>query len=1019
MCANAAEARRLPTKGQESFTYDAFVSYAHEDRPVAAGIQKGLHRIGRRMGRLHALRVFRDATDLTASPDLWGKVVEAMDRARYFIVVLSPHAVASGWVNKEVAHWLERRGPDQLLFVVAGGRLAWDEDTGRFDPDRSDVALPVLTEPGALAAEPFYVDVSEDAPWDPRAPMFREKVTDLAAPIHGKPKYELASEDLREQNRFRRLRRAAVAGLVLLTVIALAAATIAFDRQHEAQRQQREAERQRNQAIALRLVSDADAMLAGARARDDVRAIQQTLAAQLISPTPDPSALLRTLNAEATIDKIIKTGAALTHPTFASGPEAAEYNQTTSPDLSMAFSPDNRRVVTGGDELRMWDADSGERIDLPFQPNRGALRVAFSPDGHRIAAATMDNTIQIWDADNGQPIGQPLSGHTGIVYSVAFSPDGHHVAAGSADATIRLWDIDSGRTDGETLTGHDGAIYSVAFSPDGHRIVSGGNDATIRIWDVGSRSAIGEPLKRHAKAVMAVAWSPDGHRIASGSNGAAPAKGVPAELATPLLLWDADTLQPIGEPLAGHDGVVTSVAFSPDSRRVVSAGSDHTLRLWDTATGRQVGAPLAGHAGWVIGVAYSRDGERLASTSWDGTLRVWNADPVHSVGYRWQPDTTQPGPGYGPLLATRDDGRRIVKEDLSTGSIWIIDVEKRRYVGPLTSYPGGPVQAAISRDRHRVALVGPDNVITIWDSDTGQPVGQPLTGIGKSTTALAFSADGQLLAAASDEKTIQIFDIDTRQPVGRPLEGLGGASHEVVFSLDGHRIAAASDDKTVRIWNVDTAQPIGDPLAGHEADIRSIEFGPDRTRLVTRSADTVQIWDAATGARVGSATVPGSIWASAISPDGTYLVTAENDQLLRWDLDTGKQIGGPMTGHASMVASVAISNDSRYIVSGGWDRTLRFWDTATGQPVGEPLTGPDGWIVDVRISADGRVIRTTYVGYDQSGGIWVWPGPSSWAEALCRKLTFNMSRKQWSEWVSPDIEYTTVCPALPRHPDDN
>jgi len=101
MCAQAAEAPEQQARGQgESFDYDAFISYAHEDRPVAAGIQKGLHRIGRRMGQLHALRVFRDATDLTASPDLWGKVTEAMDRARYLIVVLSSHAVASTWVNR-------------------------------------------------------------------------------------------------------------------------------------------------------------------------------------------------------------------------------------------------------------------------------------------------------------------------------------------------------------------------------------------------------------------------------------------------------------------------------------------------------------------------------------------------------------------------------------------------------------------------------------------------------------------------------------------------------------------------------------------------------------------------------------------------------------------------------------------------------------------------------------------------------------------------------------------------------
>ena len=53
-----------------------------------------------------------------------------MDRSRYLIVVLSPQAAASEWVNKEVAYWLEQRGPDRLLFVVAEGHLHWDEATG-------------------------------------------------------------------------------------------------------------------------------------------------------------------------------------------------------------------------------------------------------------------------------------------------------------------------------------------------------------------------------------------------------------------------------------------------------------------------------------------------------------------------------------------------------------------------------------------------------------------------------------------------------------------------------------------------------------------------------------------------------------------------------------------------------------------------------------------------------------------------------------------------------------------------
>ena len=130
MSDDTALAGEPPTRGQEaSFTYDAFLSYSHQDQAVAAGIQKGLHRIGRRVGQLNALRVFRDTTDRSANPNLWGRVTVAMDRSRYLIVVLSSQAAESEWVNKEVAHWLEQRGPDQRLIVVAEGHLQWDEAT--------------------------------------------------------------------------------------------------------------------------------------------------------------------------------------------------------------------------------------------------------------------------------------------------------------------------------------------------------------------------------------------------------------------------------------------------------------------------------------------------------------------------------------------------------------------------------------------------------------------------------------------------------------------------------------------------------------------------------------------------------------------------------------------------------------------------------------------------------------------------------------------------------------------------
>src|SRR5271169_2698593 len=192
--------------GPESrMQYDAFLSYAHRDKDVTSAIQKGLHQIGRRVGQLRALQ-----------------------DSRFMIVVLSPQSAASHWVNEEVKHWLDQRGHEGLMLVLAEGRLAWDAERGRFDPEQSTAAPPVLTQLGSLPAEPLYIDVSGDAPWELGSLAFRDKVTSLAAPIHGKPKDDLTGDDLREQRRSRRLRRAAIAGLAVLTVLAVVAASVAI-----------------------------------------------------------------------------------------------------------------------------------------------------------------------------------------------------------------------------------------------------------------------------------------------------------------------------------------------------------------------------------------------------------------------------------------------------------------------------------------------------------------------------------------------------------------------------------------------------------------------------------------------------------------------------------------------------------------------------------------------------------------------------------------------------------------------
>ena len=112
-------------------------------------------------------------------------------------------------------------------------------------------------------------------------------------------------------------------------------------------------------------------------------------------------------------------------------------------------------------------------------------------------------------------------------------------------------------------------------------------------------------------AVTSVAFSPDGKRIVSGSSD------------NTLRLWDAATGQPIGAPLTGHTDSVNSVAFSPDGKRIVSGSDDKTVRVWDADTGQQIGPRLTGHRDDVRSVVFSPDGTRIVSGSTDETVRVW------------------------------------------------------------------------------------------------------------------------------------------------------------------------------------------------------------------------------------------------------------------------------------------------------------------------------------------------------------------------------------------------------------
>jgi tetratricopeptide (TPR) repeat protein len=200
--------------------YDAFISYSHsKDKPIASALQSVIQRLGRPWHQRRALRVFRDDTSLSATPQLWPSIEAALAQSRFLILMASPEAAASPWVGKEIAFWLAHKSMDTLLIALTDGQLVWNGGSNDFAWSEATPLPGVLK--GKFVAEPKWVDLSAHrAGASARDPKFMELAADFAAAVRGVPKEDLLSEEVRQQRRALTLAWSAVASLFVLMMLA-------------------------------------------------------------------------------------------------------------------------------------------------------------------------------------------------------------------------------------------------------------------------------------------------------------------------------------------------------------------------------------------------------------------------------------------------------------------------------------------------------------------------------------------------------------------------------------------------------------------------------------------------------------------------------------------------------------------------------------------------------------------------------------------------------------------------------
>jgi len=579
--------------------------------------------------------------------------------------------------------------------------------------------------------------------------------------------------------------------------------------------------------------------------------------------------------------------------------------------LSIALSPDGKRMVTGGWEggIKVWDIATGkELITLPEPAENAIVCVAFSPDGRRIVSGGDSGEIKVWDADSGNEVVK-LIGHGKWVFSVAFSSDGKHIVSVSDEPDgIKVWDATTGAEIAAFNHECHERVNSAAFSPDGKSVAIGSADEIIRIWDIVSGNEE-TALAGHNDIISTVSYSSNGKLLASGS------------MDNTIKIWDAVTGATV-MTLRGHDGPIVSVAFSPDGKYLASGGKDCTVRVWDIATGEET-ATLRGHEGFAASVVFTPDGKGIVSGSWDGTVKVWDVAVDYEL-FRFQGHRS-----WINSIAFSPDGKRLVSLDWD-GKVKVWDVPNCAEVMTLNGGGGFYFRSvALGPDGKRIASINTDRAIVVWDAETGVEV-KTLGGQDESIYCLAFGPDGQRIVSGSNDGTVKLWDVTQGEEI--MALGIGGPPVPVLsvaFSPDGQRIVSSGYDTTIKVWDVaNGTEPM--KLIGHGSGIFSVAFSPDGKRIASacQQDHTAKIWDAATGMELMTLQGHGdTVFSVAFSPDGRRVVTGSRDRMARvWDASTGDELLA-LPAYFD-VTSVAFSPDGKTIAGGTYGKTIVLWESA-------------------------------------------------------------------------------------------
>ena len=527
-------------------------------------------------------------------------------------------------------------------------------------------------------------------------------------------------------------------------------------------------------------------------------------------------------------------------------------------------------------------------------------------------------------------------GHKSIVKELIFTKDNRYLISTGYDKTIRVWNVQTGQIDriirGQIGDGDEGILYAATLSPDNRWLAVAGftKDNDIRLIDFGT-GEIEKLFLKHNDVIRDLAFSRDGRYIVSSS------------FDKTAKIWNV-SFGKAHTVLKGHTKSVNTAVFSPDGRTIVTGSDDKTLKLWDARTGRLL-STLSGHTDRIRCVEYTPDGRYILSGSNDKTIRLWDGRTGSAIKvlvtqnrapikFSISPDSTKVVTGHSSGSGSRTNN--------------IFSIPSGTKVSSITKHTNIVIATAISPDGRLAATGGGDNrEIYIWEVATGK-IKHKLAGSGGSVWAVGFGKDSGSFAWGT------VFNKSS-------LTKRGDVQHSISFKHGREfQLSYNAQEKNKNNYVYGTTS-VGSrsikTLNGHIHKTLQILNNGQVQHKITR--------DSTNGFTHRSLTM---------TRDGRIIISGGGSgQITSYNASTGQQIH-QFVGHLGDVWGVACSPDSRFLVSGSADQTVRLWEIDTGKLLLSVFRGTDNqWVAwtpegyySASIKGDDYIGWHINQGYDKS-----------------------------------------------------